>query len=67
MSSSPTDSAVIHDPVGELRRRLSGFVTRAPNPWHRAMRTLLDVFREHDWQVFVFGGTLRDLLAVSAT
>ncbi|WP_375755081.1 hypothetical protein [Corallococcus exercitus] len=31
------------------------------------MRTLLGVFREHDWQVFVFGGTLRDLLAVSAT
>ncbi|WP_223639328.1 hypothetical protein [Corallococcus sp. EGB] len=31
------------------------------------MRTLLDVFRAHDWEVFVFGGTLRDLLAVSAT
>ncbi|RKI62447.1 hypothetical protein D7X55_22100 [Corallococcus sp. AB049A] len=67
MRSSPTDSAVIHDPVGALRRRLSDFVTRVPHPWHGAMRTLLDVFREHGWEVFVFGGTLRDLLAVSAT
>ncbi|RKI35331.1 hypothetical protein D7Y27_32225 [Corallococcus sp. AB004] len=67
MRSSPTDSAILHDPRRVLRKRLSDFVTRVPHPWHGAMRSLLDVFREHDWQVFVFGGTLRDLLAVSAT
>ncbi|RKH65082.1 hypothetical protein [Corallococcus aberystwythensis] len=67
MSSSPTDSAILRDPLRVLRKRLSDFVTRTPLPWHGAVRTLLDVFREHDWQVFLFGGTLRDLLAVSAT
>lgn len=48
-----------------LRERLSRFVTRA-SPWRAALQDVLEMTQKREWSVFVFGGTLRDLLAVSA-
>ncbi|WP_257461847.1 hypothetical protein [Archangium lipolyticum] len=44
-----------------LRGRLNAFIHRT-SPWHHAIHSILRRAREHDWRVFVFGGTLRDLL-----
>ncbi|MGZ3457113.1 MAG: hypothetical protein ACXU86_01270 [Archangium sp.] len=49
-----------------MRKRLSAFVTRA-SLWRPALQSVLQRTQENGWTVFVFGGTLRDLLAVSAT
>jgi hypothetical protein len=49
-----------------LRRRLSAFIHRS-SPWRPALRSLLETTQDRDWTVFVFGGTLRDLLALSPT
>lgn len=58
------DSALLHNPEELLRRRLSSFVARA-YPWHRAISTILQRARVRGWTIFVFGGTLRDLVALS--
>ncbi len=59
-------SALLHTPEEVLRRRLSAFVAQA-YPWHRAISVIRQKARVRGWTIFVFGGTLRDLMAVSAT
>jgi len=49
-----------------LRRRLSVFIHR-PSPWHVALHELQQRIRTQNWSVFVFGGTLRDILALSTS
>ena len=47
-----------------LRKRLSDFFQR-DSVWRPAIRSLQERTQGRDWSIFVFGGTLRDLLALA--
>jgi hypothetical protein len=47
-----------------LRRRLSAFIHRE-SVWRPALRSLREKTQDRGWTIFVFGGTLRDLLALA--
>lgn len=50
--------------VEKLRERLSRFVTRA-SKWQTALDEVIKKSQSNRWSLFVFGGTLRDLLALT--
>jgi len=47
-----------------LRRRLSAFIHRE-SVWRPALRSLQERTQDRGWTIYVFGGTLRDLLALA--
>ncbi|MBM7112385.1 hypothetical protein [Archangium primigenium] len=47
-----------------LRRRLSAFIHRE-SVWRPAVRSIQERTQARDWTMFLFGGTLRDLLALA--